>query len=67
MCMFITPWYQPLVVQPILEPATKLPCMKLQCLMVKLIIPIVTTKSTLTSINYGKTGHLVETYHYIKK
>jgi hypothetical protein len=28
--MFIPPWYQPHVVQPILEPITKLPYMKLQ-------------------------------------
>jgi hypothetical protein len=28
--MFIPPWYQPLIVQPILEPATKLPYTKLQ-------------------------------------
>jgi hypothetical protein len=28
--MFIPPWYQPLVVQPMLEPATKLPYKKLQ-------------------------------------
>jgi hypothetical protein len=28
--MFIPPWYQPLVVQPIFEATTKLPYMKLQ-------------------------------------
>ncbi len=28
--MFIPPWYQPLVVQPISKPTTKLPCKKLQ-------------------------------------
>jgi hypothetical protein len=28
--MFITPWYQPLVVQLVPEPTTKLPYMKLQ-------------------------------------
>jgi hypothetical protein len=28
--MFIPPWYQPPIVQPILEPTTKLPYMKLQ-------------------------------------
>jgi hypothetical protein len=30
--MFIPPWYQPLVVQPIPEPTTKLPYRKLQYL-----------------------------------
>jgi hypothetical protein len=30
MCMFIPPWYQPHVVQPILELATKSPYQKLQ-------------------------------------
>ncbi len=29
-CMFIPPWYQPLVVQPIVESTTKLPYKKLQ-------------------------------------
>jgi len=36
-------------------------------IIVKLIVPIVTTKSTLTCTNYGKTDHSVETYHYRKK
>jgi metal-sulfur cluster biosynthetic enzyme len=30
---------------------------------VKLVVPIVTTKSTLTYTNCGKTGHSVETCH----
>jgi hypothetical protein len=29
-CMFIPPWYQPLIVQPVSEPTTKLPYKKLQ-------------------------------------
>ncbi len=28
--MFIPPWYQPLIVQPVSEPTTKLPYKKLQ-------------------------------------
>jgi hypothetical protein len=35
--------------------------------MVKLIIFVVITKSTLTCTNYGKIGHLVETCHNKKK
>ncbi len=34
---------------------------------VKPITPIMTTKSTLTCTNCGKTGHLVETYHNRKR
>jgi hypothetical protein len=31
------------------------------------IIPIIITKSTLTCTNCGKTGHLLETCHNMKK
>jgi len=34
---------------------------------VKLVVPIVTTKSTLTCTNCGKINHLVETYHNRKR
>ncbi len=34
---------------------------------VKPIVPIVTTKSTLTYTNYSKTSHSMETCHNMKK
>ncbi len=34
---------------------------------VKLVVPIVTTKSTLTCTNCGEINHLVETYHNRKR
>ncbi len=36
-------------------------------IIVKLVVPIVTTKSTLTCTNCGKTDHSMETYHNRKK
>jgi hypothetical protein len=36
-------------------------------IVVKLVIPTVTSKSTLTCINCGKTSHLVETCHTMKR
>ncbi len=34
---------------------------------VKLVVPTIITKSTLIYTNYGKIGHLVETYHIMKR